>query len=48
MPIGTQPCLLMMGVGNPIAVHGHAREGARRGEPTVAIHVINSCRKDIN
>jgi hypothetical protein len=32
MPVGTHPHLLVVGVGNPIAVRGLARLGARRGE----------------
>jgi hypothetical protein len=31
----------MVGIGNYIAMLGMARLGARRGTPTVAIHVIN-------
>jgi hypothetical protein len=31
-PVGTHPNLLVVGVGNPIAVPGLARFGARRGE----------------
>jgi hypothetical protein len=32
MPVGSHPHLLVVGVGNPIAVPGLARLGARRSE----------------
>jgi hypothetical protein len=46
-PVGTHPHLLVVGIGNPIAVHGLARSTgrARRGEPTTAIRTITSCRE---
>jgi hypothetical protein len=45
MPVCIQPYLIVVGVDSSIAVTSLARKGARRGETTVAIHVVNSCRR---